>query len=528
MVNETHFLRSFYEIATSIGGTLDLEIMCRAALNAFHRKLNCHSSALICASKNEHYLYIATGNKSEIYPEIIKKLKNHQLSGLGHLLFQELEGNLSHAVFELPNFGVLVLTHDKSSKDLDYLKYDQDLIILNHNLAAAAIACIKNQELRNAELAAQKALKVKSNFLANVSHELRTPMNAIMGFTSLLQRKNTESRQIEFCKRINESANLLMSLINDMLDFNNLENKGKKSGYNTFNLKEEVSKLLAPMQKFAEVKGINFILSFAPETDNQIATDIKRLSQVLTKIVDNAVKFCGDGDTVHVQCLAKPINSETNEYLLGFSITDTGPGIPKLFQDTIFEPFQKDHSLIQNKNQGAGLGLALCKKIISHMGGEIFLQPSAVGCHIEYTWPCIIETTKPINDLILDDKRKRILVVDDNDINRETLGGLLQVYDADICFATNGLEAINKCQQTDYDLIFMDCHMPVMSGLDAVKVIRNLSSRYQRIPIIAVTADMTSSIKEACHKAGMDKLLSKPLKEDHLVELANRFIQNSA
>ncbi len=497
MPKQTQFLRAFYEIATSIGGTLDLEIMCRAALNAYHRKLSCSTSSLVCASKNGHYIYISAGESIGAHKLLIEDIDQIKMASLGHMVLQKTDDQFIHCVFELPQFGALILTHEKNDAGLEYLNYEQDLVILNHNFAAAAIACLQNQDLKLAEAEAQKALKTKSNFLANVSHELRTPMNAIMGFAGLLQRKMPEERQKEFCSRILESSQMLMNLVNDMLDFNNIDKKAMHTRYPIFNLQHEIWRLLEPLQKFAQVKGLNFIVTFAEETNIDISTDVKRLIQVIAKLVDNAVKFSSCGDSVHIQCSTKKIDLENHEQLLVFKVIDTGPGIPKPLRENIFEPFQQDYANPYQKHQGAGLGLALCKKIVSHMGGEIFLKNTSIGCHIEFTWPC----TQMKEHVIKDhngprSKPSRFLIVDDNDINRDTLIGMLSEYNAEITIATNGLEAIYACQQHEFDLIFMDYHMPIMNGVDAAKVIRNLNQKYRHVPIFAVSAEISISITE--------------------------------
>lgn len=528
MAENAKHLRSLYEIAVSIGGSLDLEIMARAALFAYHRKLNSIASSVIQVSPEGSSVYCCCGTGSRVHKPFLERITECPKPQAGLLLFTQRDEEINHYVFELPNFGALALSIQGAEIPTVIL---QDLTVLNLNFAAACIACVQNHSFRQAEIETQKALSVKTDFLSKVSHELRTPMNAIIGFANLLQRNTKPERTAQYADRIASSADQLMSLINDMLDFNALENTMSQSNMLTFGLDEEILSTLKPLQKLAEIQGMVMNIQNQNTEQLEISTNAKRLTQVLTKITENAVKFCTAGDTIEVICEPQPMEilgpNESTQILL-FKIKDTGPGIPEHLIQQLFDPFHQGDNSTQRAHQGAGLGLALCKKIVNQAGGEISYKPSEQGCHIEFTWPCVqkFKQQLPSNKKHLE--HCRFLIVDDIEINREVLKAMLDKFGSQIDHAANGLEAVNACQENKYDLIFMDCHMPVMNGLDAAKVIRNLGGIYSKVPIIAVTADVTTECNQDCLAAGMNRFVNKPMLRTAIESITTELLRASA
>lgn len=525
-------LRALYEIAVSIGGSLDLEIMARAALFAFHRKLESAASSVVRETPEGTYVYCCCGKGSRTHKRLLERISQQSKPLAGHLLFSEIEGALTHYVFELPSFGALVLSMENTSIPDSVMA---DLTVLNLNFAAACIACVQSQSFRQSEAQAQKALSVKTDFLSKISHELRTPMNAVIGFANLLQRNAKPERVSQYADRIVSSAELLMALINDMLDYNTLDDKVIEGRMLTFDLHKEVMNSLQPLQKLAELQGKSMDISIKNHSGQdtfEVVTNAKRLAQVLTKITENAVKFCSEGDHIEILCDPNTVSESSSmddiTKILTFKITDTGPGIPEHLIPHLFDPFHQADNSTQRAYQGAGLGLALCKKIVEQIGGEISHIKTEQGCHIEFTWPCIQRNPNkdPINQKDL--TNCRFLVVDDNAVNREVLKAMLDKFGSHIDIAANGLEAVNACQQQKYDLIFMDCHMPVMNGLDAAKVIRNLGGVYAKVPIIAVTADITTECNRECLAAGMNRFINKPMLRNAIEAITNELLQKSA
>ncbi len=377
-----------------------------------------------------------------------------------------------------------------------------------------------NLERANREL--EQAKRLKDKFLANMSHEFRTPLNAISGFTELLQKDvygELTPRQEATLKRIEKSANNLLILINDILDYAKIESGQMDLAKEKINIDELLAEIFTSMEVLAKEKHIN--MEYKVNSNSPIIySDFKRLRQIMLNLIDNAIKFTPlDG---LVLCQVSSIVIDNHEHIK-FSVVDSGPGIPEFQFPLLFKPFtQLDNPLTRNTG-GTGLGLAIVKQLVEKQGGIIeFESTVGKGSKFHVILPVrpisiSIETKNIFQDaeiIRLNSQNKstikRILVVDDNEMNMMLMVDYLGSLGYECIEAKNGLEALQIALKENPDLILMDIQMPVMNGLEATKKIREIP-QFNRTPIIAVTSFAMADDYERCIQAGANDYLSKPV-----------------
>jgi len=399
----------------------------------------------------------------------------------------------------------------------------------------------KTEELRVAKEAAEATTKAKSLFLASMSHEIRTPMNAIMGLTGLVRKTELTAKQQDYLGKIGSSAHDLLGIINDILDFSKIEAGELHLDQVDFLLDDIWESLSDIFAKKCADKGLRFYFSIEDDVPSVLVGDPLRLRQILTNLAGNALKFTQEGEIVIQVGL---VTQQSDRVMLRFSVKDTGIGIRQEKLTTIFSPFTQAEPFITRQYGGTGLGLSICKQLVEMMGGEIRLEskPGCGTCFIftagfglqlrerehNYVCPANIGSRIVGKDGL---KGARILLVEDNSINRQVATEILEGLGILVEKAQNGMEAVKKISSRGddellrFDAVLMDVQMPVMNGFVATRQIRqweseNLSlegrGEVSGIPIIAMTAHAMLGDREKCIASGMNDYLTKPIDQNRL------------
>ncbi len=388
---------------------------------------------------------------------------------------------------------------------------------------------IKRDALQNALVLAEKANHAKDHFLANMSHELRTPLNAILGITQISLQKDLDPAMQNNFEKIKESGVHLLSIINNIIDVADIEADQFDLNNKPFFLEKILYDVGVELRAEVARKQINVVFDTDANMPMHYLGDGPRLEQVLKILCHNAAQYTQQGSiTVKI----KLVSREDNVYSIKIAVEDTGLGIDKRDFERIFQPFEQVSQGYTRISEGAGLGLTLCKKIVEHMGGSVCVE-SEVGVGSTFTvqfnlWGVdsyhdeAIHTQGATSTDIYADDNHDVLLVDDNVTNLEIGKVILEDLGFNVFIAENGLEAVEKCKQQVFAYVFMDIQMPVMDGLEATKIIRQIPGYYKgELPIFAVTAHATKAHKELSLQTGMDAHITKPINiavlREHLI-----------
>ena len=403
-----------------------------------------------------------------------------------------------------------------------YTKEDLRILEFIASQAALAINKLKNEEdLKKARRVAEEAAQAKHQFLSIMSHEIRTPLNAILGMTYLLLQEDPKKEQLEFLNSLKFSGDNLMTLINDILDFNKIESGNIFFEESDFNLKDLIHGIRQSFSFRAEEKGIKLKVLIDSELPEIVVGDAARLNQVLTNLIGNAIKFTETG-SITIDIIV--VNTGKKEIELEFSVIDTGIGISEDKQKDIYESFKQASTDTTRKFGGTGLGLAICKRLIELQGSKLELESKVgKGSKFFFTLEFKKSERKSLKPEYAGEKKfdqlaeKKVLLAEDNEINSIVAQKILTRWGIDVKTATNGLEVIEKVNKYDFDVILMDLHMPEMDGFKATKIIRKSDhDKIRNIPIIALTASVMSDVQSKIEKADFNDYVLKPFNPTEL------------
>ncbi len=376
------------------------------------------------------------------------------------------------------------------------------------------------EQLGQARLEALSANKIKTEFVATMSHEIRTPLSGMMGLAQLLQETALDEEQRRLTQSIQQGGEVMLDLLNDVLDLSKIEAGKMKLRSVDFTLNDLAQAASQLWRGRAQAKGLNFEVRTEGDTAKPLLGDPVRLKQILFNLIGNAIKFTDEG-AVDVRLALTPL-TPTRVILRG-EVTDTGCGVPPIAHDALFTSFMQAEPEARQTASGTGLGLAICKQLVDLMGGTIAHDPKhEPGAHFWFELALGLADTDSPSPARLEDAdgatahapAPRILLVEDNAMNRAVIEGFLNLRGWGCTICETGEQALELLQTDGFDLILMDVRMPGLDGLEVTRRIRQMRSPVRATPILALTANALREEQAQCLRAGMDGYASKPIQRE--------------
>lgn len=388
------------------------------------------------------------------------------------------------------------------------------------NRAAARRMDALTRGLREEREKALEAARAKSTFIAVTSHELRTPMNGLLGMAHALERSNLSPQQHQQVELMIKSGESLMQLLNDVLDLSRIETGKVELAPQDMDLKAVVGEVVDAWRDAAVFKTLTLSASYGPGLPPGVHADPLRIRQVLTNLVSNAIKFTAVG-SVRVEVDATL--DKSGQHRVSIAVADTGPGVPPEAAERVFDSFTQADQTISREHGGAGLGLSIARAMARQMGGDLVLEPAAVGARFVFTIlasGCARPPT-PARDQAAEGEKDlgqiHVLMAEDNTINQLVVRAMLEPVNVVLTIVANGEEAVKAMSEQRFNCVLMDINMPVMDGISALKAIREGKAGDPKTPVIALTASAMAGDRERFLGLGFDDYLGKPVKPADLI-----------
>lgn len=384
---------------------------------------------------------------------------------------------------------------------------------------------IMEEKLKEDKINAEKANRAKSEFLSDISHEIRTPMNAIIGFTDIMFDEESDEEKKEMLETIKISGKNLVNLINDILEISKIEAGKMKRYEEELSIKELMGEIDKLLKNSAIQKGLDFVFEISKEVPEFVTGDSLKLKQILTNIIGNAIKFT---ETGYIKSSVKFLKNEKEKIYLRFIVEDSGAGINEEKKRHIFEKFEQGENFLNKKYEGSGLGLALVKRLTDFLDGEIDII-SEIGngtkVILDIPFKTKMEEEEKINKTLKDEKTRdlKIIMAEDNPANQKVAEIYLRKLNQNVKIVENGQRLIEELEKESYDLILLDIQMPVLNGIEALKIIRN-SDKWKKIPVVGISAfGMLEDVEKAV-KIGMDDYILKPIQKEEFYEKIRKWM----
>jgi signal transduction histidine kinase/CheY-like chemotaxis protein len=478
-------------------------------------------------SSEEQVYVIASSDASlnQIYPQNPHFLLDDQTS-IYEFKNSEFKFHRSYPIPDLEdNLTAHLNLFDRKEKNLD--KPEEELVdkILNQAsklYLANAVDITERIKMENEILAAkelaEKAYVLKSEFVANMSHEIRTPLNGIIGFTELALETHLDETQRQYLEIINQSGISLYNIINDILDFSKLEKQKLKLNIDKVEIEELVSEAFNIVSYGINKKRLEMVIDIDETIPQYIWTDEMRIKRVLVNLLSNALKFTEAGEIVlYVKVLN---NLEEGKKLIRFGVRDTGIGIDKDKQAEIFNAFSQEDGSITKRYEGTGLGLMISNQILALAGSTLQLE-SEQGKGSDFFFDIQFDTEEEEYDLSLTDIKK-VLIVDDNENNRKILKRMLERKNIEVQECDNGLKALLLIMdKSEFDVIIMDYHMPIMDGIETIRKMRNIVPDTGHVApyIVLYSSSDDSNLQDACDELEIENRLVKPIRMKQMYQV---------